>query len=497
MGLAIDRERFDPGDYRRFEQRLEDCLVALERLLERPGFGTGPATVGAELELFLVDGQGRALPLNQVVRAETADPRVVLEIDRFNLELNLTPAPLIGRPFAAFASELDQALGIVRRAAAWHGGRIAMVGILPTLRPEDLQLAAISDAARYQALNNGLRRLRQEPFRIRIDGDDPLELAADDVGLEGANTSFQLHLRVDPDRFASYFNAAQLATAPVLAVAGNSPTFLGHRLWQETRVALFKQAVDDRDATGRSSRRVSRVAFGTGWNTTGAYELLEESVRLHEPVLPVLGPERPLDQLDAGGVPALDELRLHQSTVWRWNRAIYDPAEGGHVRIELRALPAGPTVADMCANAAFALGLTLALAADADTWVPRVAFQQAHHNFYRAAQLGLRAELAWPLGAGGRVVTIPADQLIQRLLPAAHQGLEDAGVLPEEVDELLAVIEARAAAGQTGAVWQRRTLAALEPQLGREQGLAATLERYLELQGTNVPVHTWPVPGRR
>ena len=280
-------------------------------------------------------------------------------------------------------------------------------------------------------------------------------------------------------------------------MAGNSPTFLGHRLWEETRVALFKQAVDDRDATGRSSRRVSRVAFGTGWNTTGAYELLEESVRLHEPVLPVLGPERPLDQLDAGGVPSLDELRLHQSTVWRWNRAIYDPAEGGHVRIELRALPAGPTVADMCANAAFALGLTLALAADADIWGPRVACQQAHHHVYRAAQLGLRAELGGPLGPGGRVVTIPADQLIQRLLPAAHQGLEDAGVLPEEVDELLAVIEARAAAVQTGAVWQRQTLAALEPQLGREQALAGMLERYLELQGTNVPVHTWPVPGRR
>ena len=165
MGLAIDGERFSSVDYRRFEGRLEECLVALERLLERPGFGAGPATVGAELELFLVDGQGRALPLNQVVRDETADPRVVLEIDRFNLELNLTPAPLVGRPFAAFASELDQALGIVRRAAAWHGGRIAMVGILPTLHPEELRLAAISDAARYQALNNGLRRLRQEPFQ--------------------------------------------------------------------------------------------------------------------------------------------------------------------------------------------------------------------------------------------------------------------------------------------------------------------------------------------
>jgi hypothetical protein len=283
----------------------------------------------------------------------------------------------------------------------------------------------------------------------------------------------------------------------VLAVAGNSPTFLGHRLWEETRVALFKQALDDRDAAGRSSRRICRVAFGTGWIATGAMELLEESVRLHEPLLPVLSGECPLERVAAGQVPTLEELRLHQSTVWRWNRAIYDPAGGGHFRIEARALPAGPTVVDMLANAAFLLGLTLSLAPDADAWMRQVPFRQAHHNFYRAAQLGLRAELAWPLGAGGRVVTIPADQLIQRLLPAAHQGLKDAGVLPEEVDELLAVIEARAAAGQTGAVWQRRTLAALEPQLGREQALAGMLERYLELQGTNVPVHTWPVPGRR
>jgi gamma-glutamyl:cysteine ligase YbdK (ATP-grasp superfamily) len=497
MGLTIERERFEPVDYVRFEERLEECLVALERLLERPGFGTGPTTVGAELELCLVDGQGRALPRNQEVRAETADPRVVLEVDRFNLELNLTPAPLAGRPFAAMASELGQALGIVRRAAAWHGGRLVMVGILPTLRPEDLQLAALSDAPRYRALNNGLRRLRQEPFRIRIDGADPLELAADDIGLEGANTSFQFHQRVDPDRFAAHYNAAQLAIGPVLAVAGNSPTFLGHRLWEETRVALFKQAIDDRGTAGRASRRVARVAFGTGWTTTGALELLEESVRLHEPVLPVLSDQHPLRRLDEDGVPALEELRLHQSTVWRWNRAIYDPADGGHLRIEMRALPSGPTVTDMLANAAFLLGLTLALAPDAPAMVRRFAFQQAHQNFYRAAQLGLGAQLAWPLGSEGRVRTVPAAELVLRLLPAARQGLEDAGVAAEEVDQLLAVIEARTAAGQTGAAWQRRALAALEPQHGRERGLTAMLERYLEHQWTGEPVHLWPLPSGR
>jgi hypothetical protein len=257
MGLAIDRDRFDPVNYHRFEERLEECLLAL----------------------FLIDGRARALPRNQEVRADAADPRVVLEIDRFNLELNLTPAPLAGRPFSAFGAEVDEALAVVRRAAAAHGGRVVMTGILPTLRPGDLGLAALSDARRFRALNNGIRRLRQEPSRVRIDGADPLELAVDDVVLEGANTSFQVHLRVDPERFAAVYNAVQLATGPVLAVAGNSPTFLGHRLWEETRVALFKQVVDDRDAAGRASRRVCRMAFGTGWVQEGAAELLEQSAR--------------------------------------------------------------------------------------------------------------------------------------------------------------------------------------------------------------------------
>jgi hypothetical protein len=493
MGLAVDREHFDPVDYQRFEERLDQCLLALGRLLERPGFGTGATTVGAELELFLIDRQARALPLNQTVRAEAADPRLVLEVDRFNLELNLTPALLAGHPFSAFGAELEEALAVVRRAAARHGGRVALAGILPTLRPEHLQLAALSDAPRFRALDSGIRRLRHEPFLIRIDGADPLELAADDIALEGACTSFQFHLRVDPGRFTPTYNAVQLATAPVLAVAGNSPTFLGHRLWEETRVALFKQSIDDRDAAGRASRRVCRTAFGTGWVRDGASELFEESVRLHEPVLPALSDQRPLDRLDGGRVPALEELRLHQSTVWTWNRAIYDPADDGHLRIEMRALPAGPTIVDMLANAAFLLGLTLALAPDAGDWTRRLPFQQAHHNFYRAAQLGLGAELAWPLGPGWRVRTLPAAELVELLLPTARRGLEQAGVAGDEIDRLLAVIQARARSGQTGAAWQCRALAALEPRLGRDRALAAMLERYLEHQTSGEPVHTWPV----
>jgi hypothetical protein len=288
------------------------------------------------------------------------------------------------------------------------------------------------------------------------------------------------------------FNAAQLATAPVLAAAGNSPIFLGRVLWEETRIALFEQAADDRDAPGRE-RLVSRVAFGTDWLRTSVLDLFEESVRHHEPLLPILGDQDPLLALGDGGVPRLDELRLHQGTVWRWNRAIYDSGFGGHLRIEMRPLPAGPTVTDMMANAAFLLGLTLALAPDAEEWTKKLLFARVHANFYDAARLGLEAELEWPAAGGSE--RVGAAELVRRLLPEARRGLVEAGVDAAEADRLLEVIGDRVASGQTGAVWQRRALASLEQGADRDQALERLLERYLELQATGDPVHTWPVQG--
>src|SRR6266496_679779 len=426
MGTNIDREAFDEVDDARFQQRLEQCLSTLGELLERPGFGVGPATIGAELELFLVDEMARPLPHNQAVRAAAADARVIIDLPR------------------------------------------------------------------YRALNRRLRLLRNDPFHLRIAGADPLELASDDVALEGAATSFQVHLRVDPAEFTRTYNAVQAATAPVLAVAGNSPTLLGHRLWEETRIPLCKQSIDDRDGRGLR-RRLARVAFGTGWLRGGPLGLFAEGVQLHQPLLPVLGDHDPLAGMEEGQAPPLQELRLHQGTVWRWNRAVYDPASGGHLRIEMRALPSGPTVTDMLANAALLVGLSLWLAEQDPSWTYALSFERAEHGFYRAAQQGLAAELTWPLGHGGRLDTRRAAELVPELLPAARQGLVRAGVAAAEADRLLGVIAARVATGQTGAVWQRRTLAALEPRLGRERALAAMLQRYLEYGTTDQPVHTWPV----
>jgi gamma-glutamyl:cysteine ligase YbdK (ATP-grasp superfamily) len=492
MGRDIDQEEFNERDYSRFRERLGECLSALGQLLERPGFGAGPATVGAELELFLVDGAARPLPHNQAIRAAVADPRVTVELDRFNLELNASPVQLAGRPFATLGGELNVLLDRVADAAKDQAGRLVLIGILPTISQADLGPGVMTDVPRYRALNSGLRRLRQDPFRICIAGEDPLELAAEDVALEGANGSFQVHLRVDPADFTRTYNAVQLATAPVLAVSGNSPTFLGHRLWEETRIAVFKQSVDDRQSHG-PRRRLARTALGTGWLRGGALELFTESVRLHQPVLPVLGDRG----LGAGGTgrqaPPLDELRLHQGTVWRWNRAIYDPTSGGHLRIEMRALPAGPTVIDMLANAAFLIGLSLWLAGQDQQWTYALPFERADHGFYRAAQHGLSARLSWPAGHQDQTRTLAAAKLVAELVPAARHGLLQAGVAAAEADGLLEVISARAASGQTGAVWQRATLAAAKRRHDPERALAIMLNHYLQCAETGLPVHTWPI----
>jgi hypothetical protein len=370
---------------------------------------------------------------------------------------------------------------------------------LPTLRVADLGPGMMTDIPRYRALNSGLRRLRRDPFRIRVAGADPLELASADVGLEGANSSFQIHLRVDPAKFTRTYNAVQLATAPVLAVSGNSPTFLGHRLWEETRIAVFKQSVDDRQGTG-PRRRLARTALGTGWLRGGALELFTEAVRLHQPLLPALHQPPPPVPGDLGlsarggwQAPPLDELRLHQGTVWRWNRAIYDPTSGGHLRIEMRALPAGPTVIDMLANAAFLIGLSLWLAEQDQRWTYALPFERADHGFYRAAQQGLSARLTWPTGHPDQIRTLTAAKLVAELVPAARQGLVEAGVAAAEADGLLQVISARAACGQTGAAWQRATLAAAERRHDRERALAIMLAHYLQCADTGLPVHTWPV----
>ncbi|TSC33697.1 glutamate--cysteine ligase [Corallococcus sp. Z5C101001] len=496
MGLAIQQEEFTPEEHARFVHRLEESLEALRQVLKRPGFGVGPTTLGAELEVALVDGAGSPLPVNQQVLARSRDDRLTLELNRFNMELNLRPSLLAGRPFTGLQAQLEEVLGELGRAAAGEGARVAAVGILPTLRQADLGKNALTPQARYRALATAIRGRRDGPFQVAIAGDDTLNLAWEDVTLEGANTSLQFHLRVSPEDFARVYNAAQLATGPVLAACGNSPVFLGRRLWEETRVALFQQATDDRSDSDEGAQLHPRVTFGQGWVREGLHELFAEAVALYPPLLPVVGHESPLEVVAAGGLPKLEELRLHQGTVWSWNRAVYDPQGGGHVRIELRALPSGPTPVDMVANGAFLLGLTLGLAERVDALLPALPFSQARRNFKRAAHHGLDATLLWPAEVAPSPRPVPAVDLVKRLLPVARRGLVEAGVEAAEADGMLDIIAQRVALKRTGSRWQRAVLERLEAHMPRQDALAAMLERYLEHAEEGLPVHTWPVEPR-
>ncbi len=493
MGLEIERETFDEVDYERFSERLRSSLAALDAMLRRPGFGVGPRTIGAELELHLVDEEERPAPVNRAVLGAALDERVTLEIDKFNVEINMPPMALAGTPFSTMVDELTSSLELTRQAARAHGAEIAMIGILPTLTEADLTPSALTSSRRYRALSAGIRRVRGEPVPIRIEGADVLETMTDDVTFEGANTSFQVHLRVEPGEFASAYNAAQIATAFVLAASGNSPLFLGRRLWEETRVALFRQAVEDRCATPAAEWRPSRVSFGHGWVRSRVSELFSESVHLHEPLLPQCsGDDDPERVVQNGGVPPLRELRLHHGTVWRWNRAIYDHHDGGHVRIEMRALPAGPTVVDMVANAALAIGLTLGLLPESETLVGRMTFGQTRRNFYEAARRGLEAELLWPaMRAPSPRVSSPL-ALAADLLPIAKAGLLASGVDRDEADRWLGVVAARIERRTTGAVWQRSVYDRLSASMSRDRAAHAMLRRYRERSDHGDPVHTWP-----
>lgn len=491
MGLEIERDRFEEGDYALCSRRLEECLEALRTVVARPGFGTGPPTIGCELELHLVDENALAKPINRAVLAHLAGSsmaQTTVELARFNLEINTPPLALAGRPFTAMRGQLDAALRDIRVAAAVHGARVATIGILPTLRERDLDPSALTESCRYRALSESIRRLRGGPSKVFIQGIDTLDYAIEDVTLEGATAAFQVHLKVPPGQFADHYNAAQLAVAPLLACSGNSPLFLRRRLWDETRVALFRQAIDER----RDEWRPARVTFGHAWMRRGAVELFEEAVGMHVPLLPIVGPEDPREVARAGQTPKLAELRLHQGTTWRWNRAVYDDAGGGHLRIEMRALPSGPTAVDMVASAAFAIGTTLGLAPRIDELLARLTFGHARQNFYDAARSGLDASLLWPAASAPSPRPVGASDVVAQLLAVARAGLVAHEVEPAEADAWLDVVARRVQRRITGATWQRAAVEALTSTHTPERAAAQMLDRYIALSEAGESVTDWP-----
>ncbi|MEU5777014.1 glutamate--cysteine ligase [Streptomyces venezuelae] len=484
MGRELRQTVFTDEDHQLFRTRLEQSLGVLDDTLTRSSFGLPQPMLGAELEMFLADpDDGLPVARNEEVRLAAADPRLVLEVNRYNLEGNLTPVPLRGSPFTALHQETRDLLNAVAKAALPHGAVPYCSGILPTLRPGDLTRHNVSPKRRYSLLDDALGRTPRD-LNVHVHGEQSCRLRSDTVCAQGAVSSWQIHLTVPASDFARFYNAAQLVIAPVLAVCANSPVLLGRLLWDESRIPWYEQAF----GTPRSpaSDSFERTGFGEGWVRDGVGELMEAACR-HRPLLPMCADTAPTEETDHGGPAELEELRLHMGTVWWWNRPVYDPIGDGHLRIEMRALPSGPTPADMAANTALLIGLVLDHAADHEPVVPALPFTHARANFYAAARQGLNATLWWPQ-ARGAPAQRNAHDLVRSLLGRAARGLAGADVADDEIQRWLGVIEARVASGRSPAHWHRhaRRAGACDRDIFRHSLKQAT---------EDVPVHAWTVPG--
>jgi gamma-glutamyl:cysteine ligase YbdK (ATP-grasp superfamily) len=489
VGEEVDRHVFTSADRTRYRQKVRRCLDAFAQLLRESRFDFDRPLSGLEIELNLVDEVADPAMRNAQALAAIADPDFQTELGQFNVEINVAPRRLGGSGLADYEDQVRASLNAAEDKARTVGAHMVMVGILPTLRREHLRRDALSANPRYALLNEQILAARGEDIAISIEGAERLAATADTVIPEAACTSTQLHLQVSPAEFPAYWNAAQALAAAQLAIGANSPFLLGKHLWAETRVPLFEQATDTRSEELKAQGVRPRVWFGERW-VTSVFDLFEENVRYFPALLPIVDDEDPARALARGDTPKLSELRLHNGTIYRWNRPVYDVVHGrAHLRVENRVLPAGPTVVDTLANAAFYFGVVRVLADEQRPVWSQMSFSAAEENFHRAARDGIEAQLYWP-GLG----YLPATELVlRRLLPMAHEGLDRWGVDAPVRDRLLRVVEERCLSGRNGSSWQVGALHAMEERNGtpRTEALRALVREYIRQMHDNVPVHQW------
>lgn len=489
MGQQDVRKDSDEVALREFTQHLIKDVRALEHMLQEGMFEEGVRRIGAEQELFLVDKRGKPAPIIEEVLADNTDDRIVTELTRFNLEFNMIPILFGGDCLRQMEEATQELIGRVRELVQAQDGEIIQTGILQTIQLAELTLEYMTPRPRYYALNDAITRLRGGPGQFQIRGVDELFMKHDTIMLEGCNTSFQTHFQVSPDEFPRFYNIAQAVAGPCLAAATNSPLLFGKRLWRETRIALFEQAVDTRSSNLYLREMSPRVHFGSGWVDESVTEIFKEDIsRFRVLITTDLGEEQPLDVLEAGEIPKLEALQLHNGTVYRWNRACYGITEGKpHLRIENRILPSGPSTVDQIANAAFWFGLVSGLASTYDDIAEVMMFDDAKSNFIAAAQHGLASQFTW---IDGRQV--PAHELIlEDLLPLADEGLRASGIDERDIDRYLGIIDARVRSGQTGAQWQLDSLAQMSSDGTRGERLSALVAGMIRRQKEGNPAHEW------
>lgn len=496
MGIQTVKLAKSERERQEFVKHLLNDIKALEYMLKNGFFKEDHIRIGAEQEMCLIHQKSfKPACINQQVMAKMKKyPWIDTELAQFNLETNLSPRVFSGDCLRQMEQENLSYLNKIRKAVSDLGAHVIITGILPTLRKFDLEMDNLTPNPRYLALMEALHaELQGSAFELSITGIDEINIKHDSPLLEACNTSFQVHLQVDPDEFVEYYNIAQTLAAPVIAIAANSPLLFGKRLWHETRIALFQQSLDTRTSTDHLRERSPRVHFGNDWIYNSILDIYREDIARFRVLMTTPDLEDSLDTVRNGGIPKLKALQVHNSTVYRWNRPCYGIGTDGkpHLRIENRVLPAGPTVVDEIANAAFWLGAMIGMKEEYPDITKDLTWDDVRDNFIKAAQFGIDSNFNWR-GIGVKVTAV--DLILKELLPIARTGLKKQKINDEDIDRYLGIIEERAKLHMNGARWQLRVFSNLKNSITTDEATAVITANMVKNQLLEIPLHKWDFP---
>ena len=475
MGQEITTSHFTESDFQGFNKKLQRETAELEQWFRDGVFSSHAPVAGYEMEAWLIDDQARPAARNEAFLNAASNPLYTAELAQFNIEINTQPANISSKFLSEFEKDFQQHWLYCKTIAESIGCRVLSTGILQTLNDTDLSMQNISHLLRYQALNEQVLAQRQgKPLQLQINGHQSLKSTHQNVMLEAAATSLQIHLQTPLHMAQHYYNASILISAPMVAISANSPYLFTKDLWSETRIPVFEQAVDIGGYNGAAQGPVHRVSFGTDFARESLMECFTENLQ-HFPVL------LPMQFTD--DAKRMQHLSLHNGTIWRWNRPLvgFDKDGTPHLRIEHRVIPSGPSVVDNIANMAFYFGLVEYFSTQNTPPAELMSFSQARDNFYTSAQHGLENKLDWP----GVERCDMRHLILNHLIGYAEAGLNQLNLDAADIEYYLGIIQSRAEQKQTGSHWQREFV--------RKQGvnMQSLVETYYHNQQTGEPVHCW------
>jgi predicted transcriptional regulator len=487
MGQDTSNTKHTKNKHLHFVSALLEDITALEQMIDSGMIESDIERIGAEQEICIVQEDFTPADNSIALLQAINDPQFTTELAKYNIEINLHPRKLAEGCCLAMENELLEKFSNARKHAASLQSHLVIAGILPTISRKEITLDYLTPKERYHMLSKKLRDLRGRKFDLYLKGVDELHIRHDSIMFEACNTSFQVHMQIAPADLVASYNWALAISAPVLAICSNSPLLLGKELWSEIRIALFQQSIDTRHSVDEIREQRPRVTFGKDWIYNSITEVYKEDISRFEVLINDDIEEHALQSLTENKVPELRALRLHNGTIYRWNRICYGITnDKPHMRMECRYIPAGPTVRDEMANAAFWFGLMKARPENVKRIWEHFDFKDVKSNFFKAARAGMESAFVW------RGKTISAYDLIKNeLLPLAHAGLKQCGMTEEEIFLYLGTLEQRLET-RTGAQWQVQNFRKLKKEMNDADALRVLTEHMYKLQVQNMPVCNWP-----